>query len=570
MLFSELNLNPSLLRGIQELGFERPTPVQEQAIPHIIEGRDVIASAQTGTGKTAAFVLPILHNLLSKETEGKTAVRALIIAPTRELALQSMEHLQKLSRYVNLRGEAIFGGVSMEPQIRALNQGVDVISATPGRLLDHVYQGRIDFGALEVLVLDEADRMMDMGFLPDVKRIISLLPPQRQNLIFSATIPDEIMKLSQAICKDPVTVQVGPKTNTAAGIRHAIYPVGQEQKTELLLRLLKGEGMVESSVIIFTRTKSRADRLTQSLERAGIRTSVIHGDRSQGQRLNALERFKGGRTQVLVATDIAARGIDVKDISHVINYDVPHTPEDYIHRSGRTARAESTGDAFTLVSPDEEEAIGEVERVINQKVPRVTLPDFDYRKGGHSPQRRNERGSPRQGRPQQGGRPQDGRRHEGRPSSHSQSRPHTPASPILPHPVAEAAPEIPEIAVPSETPIVPSEHKQEGQRPAAHSHGHRPQSSRNPRRGGDRSSRPAGQQQPSKPSDGQPRGGRHPQRPERADRQDRPARQEKPDGESRPKPDMDELRSGGGNVTRLGDGPTMFFGSDRRPRRRSR
>ena len=377
MTFDDLKLHPNLLKGIHDLGFVRPTPVQEETIPHILEGKDVIACAQTGTGKTAAFVLPILHGLLSSERK-KKGIRALIVAPTRELALQSMDHLKSLSRYVPLKGHAIFGGVPMDPQTRLLHQGLDIVSATPGRLLDHVYQGHIDFGGLEVLVLDEADRMMDMGFLPDIKKIISFLPPKRQSLIFSATMPAEIMKLAQGICHQPVSVQIGVKSTTASGIRHAVYPVSHDQKSELLMRLLNDVDM--SSAIVFTRTKSRADRLAQTLERAGVRIGVIHGDRSMGQRARALEQFKRGKCQVLVATDIAARGIDVKDISHVINFDIPQTPEDYIHRCGRTARAETTGDAFSLVSPDEEQMVREIERVINQRLPRVTLPDFEYRK----------------------------------------------------------------------------------------------------------------------------------------------------------------------------------------------
>ncbi len=381
MSFDNLGLHTNLLKGIHDLGYTRPTPVQQETIPYILAGRDVIACAQTGTGKTAAFVLPILHRLLS---EGKKrGLRALIVAPTRELALQSMDHLKNLSRYVPLRGHPIFGGVPMNPQIRALAQGVDIISATPGRLLDHVYEGRIDFGALEVLVLDEADRMMDMGFLPDVKKIISFLPAKRQSLIFSATMPPEIMKLARDICHNPATIQIGVKSTTPVGIRHAVYPVSHDQKTELLLRLLHKESTM-SSVIVFTRTKSRADRLATILERAGIKTSVLHSDRSQGQRLSALEKFRHGRSQVLVATDIAARGIDIKDISHVINFDVPSTPEDYIHRIGRTGRVEATGDAFSLISPEEESMIKDIERVINQRLPRITLPDFNYRKS--SPQ----------------------------------------------------------------------------------------------------------------------------------------------------------------------------------------
>ncbi len=363
--------------------------MQQEAIPPILTRKDVIASAQTGTGKTAAFVLPILHNLLSSESK-KKGVRALIIAPTRELALQSMDQLDNLSRYVHLRGHAIFGGVPMQPQVRALNQGVDIISATPGRLLDHVYAGRIDFGALEVFVLDEADRMMDMGFLPDIQKIISLLPPKRQNLIFSATIPPEIMKLAKNMCHEPVMIQIGVRSTTPTGIRHAVYPVSHDQKPELLLRLLQKSEEEMSSVIVFTRTKQRADRLAHVLERARIRVSILHSDKSQSQRLRALEYFKQGRSQVLVATDIAARGIDVKDISHVINFDVPQTPEDYIHRIGRTGRVQATGDAFSFVAPDEEESISDIERTINQRLPRVTLPDFQYRKSApqHSSHKR--------------------------------------------------------------------------------------------------------------------------------------------------------------------------------------
>ncbi len=410
MSFENLGLHPNLLKGIHDLGFIRPTPVQQESIPQVLAGRDVIASAQTGTGKTAAFVLPILHRFLS-EPRKKKGIRALIVAPTRELALQSMEHLQNLSRYVPLRGHAIYGGVPMNPQIRALAQGLDIVSATPGRLLDHVYEGRIDFGALEVLVLDEADRMLDMGFLPDIKKIISLLPTKRQNLIYSATIPDEIMTLVKQICHDPVRVQIGVISTTPAGIRHAVYPVSHDQKTELLLRLIHEHGTRMYSALVFTRTKSRADRLAQTLDRAGIKTSVIHGDRSQFQRTKALENFKRGKSQVLVATDVAARGIDVKDITHVINFDVPQTPEDYIHRIGRTARAEATGDAFSLVSPDEEPMIKDIERVINQRLPRVTLPDFNYRKSSHMPVHHGH-GRPQHGRPQHA-RPHGGGHHAG-------------------------------------------------------------------------------------------------------------------------------------------------------------
>ena len=376
--FESLNLHPDLLRGIRDLGFIRPTPIQAQAIPAVLSGRDVIGCAQTGTGKTAAFVLPILHRLMQGKSRGN--VRSLIVAPTRELALQSMDHLKALSRYVHLKGAAIFGGVPMDPQISALSRGLDIISATPGRLLDHIYSGRIDFVDLEVLVLDEADRMLDMGFLPDIQKILRVLPVKRQNLVFSATMPPEILTLVNQILSHPVTIQIGQRSSPAVGIRHAIYPVPRHLKPDLLIELLRGQQM--TSVLVFTRTKHYASRLAQTLERRGVRVSVLHGDRSQSQRLRALEQFRRGKSQVMVATDIAARGIDIEDISHVINFDIPNTPEDYVHRIGRTARAEATGDAFSLVDRDEEPMVKDIERALNRTLPRVTLPNFDYKKAG--------------------------------------------------------------------------------------------------------------------------------------------------------------------------------------------
>ena len=294
VLFDALNLHPDLLRGIRDLGFLRPTPIQAQAIPPILAGRDVIGCAQTGTGKTAAFVLPILHRLLHGRSHGHA--RALIVAPTRELALQSMEHLRSLSRYVPLKGAAIFGGVPMDPQIKALAQGVDILSATPGRLLDHIYSGRIDFVDLQVLVLDEADRMLDMGFLPDIQKILRVLPPQRQNLVFSATMPPEILTLVEQILDHPVMVQIGQRSTPAVGIRHAVYPVARHLKPELLIHLLRGEGM--TSVLVFTRTKHYASRLAQTLERRGIKVAVLHGDRTQSQRLRALDQFRDRKSVV--------------------------------------------------------------------------------------------------------------------------------------------------------------------------------------------------------------------------------------------------------------------------------
>ena len=394
--FASLNLHPNLLRGIHDLGFLRPTPIQAQAIPPILAGRDVVGCAQTGTGKTAAFVLPILHRLLQQPASRH--VRALVLAPTRELALQSMDHLKALSRYVHLKGAAIFGGVPMEPQIKALAQGVDIISATPGRLLDHIYSGRVDFVDLQVFVLDEADRLLDMGFLPDIQKIMNLLPPKRQNLLFSATMPPAVLALAQQWLHHPVAVEIGQRSSPAVGIRHAVYPVARAQKVELLSHLLRQPGM--TSVLIFTRTKHYADRLAQMLQHRGFAVSLLHGDRSQSQRLRALEQFRRGRSQVMVATDIAARGIDIDDISHVINFDMPNSPDDYVHRIGRTARAEATGDAFTLIDHAEEPLVQEIERALKRSLPRVTLPDFEYKAPSaprpHEPLRRHGAPHPRQ------------------------------------------------------------------------------------------------------------------------------------------------------------------------------
>jgi len=405
--FESFHLHPSLLKGIRDLGFIRPTPVQAQAIPAILTGRDVLACAPTGTGKTAAFVLPILHRLL--QGQHRRHMRALILAPTRELALQSIEHLRALSRYVHLKGTAIFGGVPMPPQISALAGGVDIVSATPGRLLDHIYAGRIDFVDLEVVVLDEVDRMLDMGFLPDITQILGLLPTERQNLAFSATVPPEILTVVHRVLRNPITIRVGQQAVTPVGIRHAVYPVPRHLKTALLIGLLRSQQM--DSVLVFTRTKHMADRLARHLEQAGIAISVLHGDRSQSQRLRALERFRQGRSRVMVATDVAARGIDIDEISHVINFDIPETPEMYIHRIGRTARAEATGDAFSLVDHAEEPLIKAIEHALNRTLPRVTLPEFDYKKPS-LPRPHDHRGPSRFGRFQ--GRPhRPGRRHHG-------------------------------------------------------------------------------------------------------------------------------------------------------------
>ena len=373
MSFHDLGLHPDLLRGVQELGFKRPTPIQARAIPPGLEGKDVLACAMTGSGKSAAFLLPILQRLMGKK---RGATRALILTPTRELAAQIEAHLHDLAMHTPITGASVFGGVGMGPQEHALRSGVDVIVATPGRLLDHMKHPYVKFGALEVLVLDEADRMLDMGFLPDIKRILGRLPTKRQTLFFSATMPTQIAKLSHEMLKSPVSIDIERRSAPAVGITQAVYPVRQDLKPALLLALLRG-GEIDNC-LVFTRTKHRANKLALVLERNGVRTDRIHGNRSQAQRTRALESFKAGKFQVLVATDIAARGIDVTELSHVVNFDVPASPDDYIHRVGRTARAERTGDAFTLVAPQEEEDLRAIEKRVGKRLPRITLPGFDY------------------------------------------------------------------------------------------------------------------------------------------------------------------------------------------------
>jgi ATP-dependent RNA helicase RhlE len=375
MPFTGLGLDPALLRATRELGFSRPTPVQKDAIPPALAGRDVLACAMTGSGKTAAFLLPIMQRFLAKR---RGATRALVLTPTRELAAQIDAHFAELAVHTPLTGAAVFGGVGMGPQEHALRSGVDVIVATPGRLLDHFRHPYAKLDQLEVLVLDEADRMLDMGFLPDIRRVLRHLPARRQTLFFSATMPPPIVALARDMLRDPVTVNLERKAAPAVGITHAVYPVAQELKSPLLLTLLQRNDMPQA--LVFTRTKHRANRLAQFLDRHGIRCERIHGNRSQAQRTQALEGFKAGRFRVLVATDIAARGIDVEALSHVVNFDIPNVPEDYIHRVGRTARAEATGDAFTLVAPEEENDLRAIERAIGKQLPRVTLPGFDYTK----------------------------------------------------------------------------------------------------------------------------------------------------------------------------------------------
>ncbi len=373
MPFSTFRLHADLLRGVKEMGFTKPTPIQNDSIPPAMEGRDVLACAMTGSGKTAAFVLPILHRLMAKP---RGTTRALVLTPTRELAAQIDEHLKALAIHTPLSGAAVFGGVGMGLQEHAFRSGVDVIVATPGRLLDHFRFGYAKLAGLEILVLDEADRMLDMGFLPDIRRVLRHLPQNHQTLFFAATMPPPIAQLTKEMLKNPVTVNVERQALPAVGITQAVYPVPQDLKFALLLSLLSRGDF--KSVLTFTRTKHRANRLADQLTRHGVPCERIHGNRSQAQRTQALAAFKDGKFKVLVATDVAARGIDVEALSHVVNFDVPHVPEDYIHRVGRTARAEMTGDAFTFVAPDEEADLRQIERAISKRLPRVTVPEFDY------------------------------------------------------------------------------------------------------------------------------------------------------------------------------------------------
>ncbi len=373
MAFTDFKLHPSLLLGIKELGFIRPTPIQTDSIPPGVEGRDLLACAQTGSGKTAAFLLPILNKLIEKP---RGTTRALILAPTRELAQQILDDMKDLAVHTPVTGAAIYGGVGMGPQEHALRSGVDVIIACPGRLLDHLRNSYAKLDKLEHLVLDEADRMLDMGFLPEIRKILRFVPAKRQTLFFSATMPPPIQALTREMLHNPVFIQKERQAAPASGITQAVYPVSQDLKSSLLLALLTRGDMKQA--LVFTRTKHRANRLADFLVRHKINAERIHGNRSQTQRTAALAGFKTGKFPVLVATDIAARGIDVDALGHVVNFDVPMVPEDYIHRVGRTGRAEQTGEAFTFVSRDEESDLRAIEKAIGKPLQRVTVPDFDY------------------------------------------------------------------------------------------------------------------------------------------------------------------------------------------------
>ena len=435
MQFTEFPFHPRLQRAIQVAGFTKATPIQIRAIPLGLAGQDLIGTAQTGTGKTAAFVLPILQRLLEDSTKlGRT--RALIVTPTRELAEQINMTIRRLAQGTAIRSATVYGGVGMQPQERALRTGVEIIVACPGRLLDHIQRGAAHLDGVEMLVLDEADRMLDMGFLPDVKRILSYVPRERQTMLFSATFAPELQKLAAHTLRNPQRVDVGTSAPVKT-VAHALYPVSQHLKTPLLLKLL---GTLDTnSVLIFTRTKHRANRVAEQIGRAGYATGVLHSNKSQNQRQLALDHFRSGKLRILVATDIAARGIDVATISHVINYDIPDTADTYIHRIGRTGRAEREGDAMTLVTSDDALTCRDIERALRAPIERRTLPDFDYTvpapvlnefQRGPRPTRQQGRGEPQAARQQQsrgGAAPKaDVSRRQQRPAAARNSSPQRP------------------------------------------------------------------------------------------------------------------------------------------------
>ncbi len=435
MKFESFKFHHSIAAGIKALGYLTPTPIQLQAIPPVLEGKDVMGLAQTGTGKTAAFVLPILERLL---TGPRGRVRALIIAPTRELAEQTHVAIVALGRDTKLHSVTIYGGVGLNPQIQKLRAGVEIVVACPGRLLDHISQKTIDLSHLEVLVLDEADRMFDMGFLPDIRRIIRHVPAKRQTLLFSATMPDDIRKLVHEVQHNPVTVQVGHSA-PANTVSHALYPVEQHLKTALLLELLKHTDT--ESILIFTRTKHRAKRIGQQLEKAGYKAASLQGNLSQNKRQAALDGFRDGSYQILVATDIAARGIDVSSISHVINYDIPDTTDAYTHRIGRTGRAAKTGDAFTFITREDEPLVRGIERVLGEKIDRRTLKGFDYHKAAPARDAEFARPprEPQRRRVQDGSKPAAGRAHATpKHASHAATAARTTAQ----HPAGAARPTV--------------------------------------------------------------------------------------------------------------------------------
>ena len=429
MNFDELNLAPAILKAVLEQGYETPTAIQAQAIPLVLAGHDLLGGAQTGTGKTAGFALPILQMLAPHQntspSPARHSIRALILTPTRELAAQVEESVRNYGKYLALRSTVVYGGVDINPQIKALRAGVEVLVATPGRLLDHVQQKTVNLTRVEILVLDEADRMLDMGFMPDIKRIIALLPTERQNLLFSATFSDEIKRLANQILRSPVSVEVARRNAPADLVTHQMYEVDADRKGALLTHLIKSREMKQA--LVFVRTKRDANRLMRELLRDGVAATAIHSDRTQGERTQALEDFKQGTVNVLVATDIAARGLDIELLPFVINYELPYAAEDYIHRIGRTGRAGSTGEAISLVCADEHRMLDDIERELKRKLERLPLPELA------SSRKSSSHGESRHAAP---------RHATGHKSSsaHKPASSHEPSSHSKPHPRPAAAP----------------------------------------------------------------------------------------------------------------------------------
>jgi len=399
MSFAQLRLSPEILHAIADQGYTEPTPIQAQAIPSILEGRDIMGAAQTGTGKTAGFTLPMLNRLQpeanTSASPAKHPIRALVLVPTRELAIQVYESVKAYGKYVPLRCAAVFGGMDIEPQTRELRAGVEILVATPGRLLDHIQQKTMNLSKVEILVLDEADRMLDMGFLPDIKRILGLMPEQRQSLLFSATFSEEIKKLANKLLRDPVLIEVARRNSIAELITHVVHPVARDNKRALLTHLIKSQDLKQ--VLVFVRTKHGASSLAHQLKRDGITATAIHGDKTQPQRTEALAQFKQGIVRALVATDVAARGLDIEDLPHVVNFELPTTPEDYIHRIGRTGRAGTKGDAISLVGEDECEQLEAIEKLLKFKLTKKIIADFEpeITAGATHIERENRHGSDR-------------------------------------------------------------------------------------------------------------------------------------------------------------------------------
>jgi len=431
MTFDQLGLSAEILRAIADQGYTEPTPIQAQAIPPILEGKDLMGGAQTGTGKTAGFTLPMLHRLQphsnTSVSPARHPIRALILVPTRELAAQVFESVKTYGKYLPLRYTVVYGGVHMDPQVKDLRAGVEILVATPGRLLDHVQQKTVNLSKVEILVLDEADRMLDMGFLPDIKRILALMPEQRQSLMFSATFSEEIKRLGDKLLKQPVLIEVARRNAITELVTHVVHPVERDRKRELLTHLIRSQDLKQ--VLVFVRTKHGASRLAQQLEKDGITATAIHGDKSQPQRTQALTDFKQGTVRALVATDVAARGLDIEDLPHVVNFELPNTPEDYIHRIGRTGRAGTKGDAISLVCDDEKEYLEGIEKLVKSKLPVEIIAGFEPGSGprpaahandsSHG-RERHERARPEHKKPSA---QRDTARSESRPESRHEARP---------------------------------------------------------------------------------------------------------------------------------------------------